>query len=440
MKARGNYDIDLVRKITKLYKENKENKGYNLEKEEFIGNIEHTMGVIADEIREIMMSVQDIRARNELNTLNYQDLSDERITYEVYAERTNEDLKKAEGMAIYTEKKIKELEPAMEMMKILINKAREGEIEWKCNNIAECQREQNKQEEKISYHTISQKICTRKCEICKKKEEEEMKRETPDEQTIWKYCLEECVWCNKIRKIEKKKIEREASKIYYSEQVLPTQITDNDEKLERIKKQQPTKQVDMPVIATAKRQTVMPIIATTKGDVETQLIATTKGQVMVVNRNESEPLLVSTRVESENETIATNDKYFEVTLTANETDGEDIYIIDALVKNFRQMFPPSYRANAWVYGIEYTEGIPQLHGLIRYDEKNKYRITPKSTHIKNIIVSQYTGTKEERMYRVENLTKYEDKKYKTVKSKVEERYRFVTKQGKVTGDTIDRFL
>lgn len=94
------------------------------------------------------------------------------------------------------------------------------------------------------------------------------------------------------------------------------------------------------------------------------------------------------------------DKYFFVTLTANREDGSDDYITDILVKNFKQMFPPSCGAVAYIYSISLSpEKVPILNGLIRYNGKNKHNITVKSTHIKNEIKSMVTNIKNKRALR-----------------------------------------
>lgn len=73
------------------------------------------------------------------------------------------------------------------------------------------------------------------------------------------------------------------------------------------------------------------------------------------------------------------------------------------------------------------EDVPHLNGLIRYDSRGPYRISPKSTHIKNMIVSMLTGVK--------NLTKYANKQYQTRVIDVLEKYQYMSQQGIIVGNT-----
>jgi len=112
-----------------------------------------------------------------------------------------------------------------------------------------------------------------------------------------------------------------------------------------------------------------------------------------------------------------------------------------LVKNFKQMFPSSYSGKAWVYSaFIYEDASVQLDGLIRYDANNKYRITPKSSHIKNVIISEHTKEKNLRKYNVESLTKYQNKTYVTLRDKVIEKYNYVSRNSPVIGDIITIFI
>lgn len=135
----------------------------------------------------------------------------------------------------------------------------------------------------------------------------------------------------------------------------------------------------------------------------------------------------------------TRDKYFYVMLMSEREDGANEYISDILIKNFKQMFPPSYKAIANVYKIN-IEKSPKLYGLIRYDHKNKYNITRKSSHIKNIIKSQNENIKNTRFYEIDVLTKYEGKLYKTKVSSVVQKYQFITNDNTAVGDSLDMFI
>jgi len=94
------------------------------------------------------------------------------------------------------------------------------------------------------------------------------------------------------------------------------------------------------------------------------------------------------------------------------------------------MFPPSYQAVENVYKIKLDENIvPRLLGLIRYDHRNKYIITPKSTHIRNQIKSITTHITNRMYFDVTSLTTYENRKYKTNQMVVVNKFIMITKDG-----------
>ncbi len=139
--------------------------------------------------------------------------------------------------------------------------------------------------------------------------------------------------------------------------------------------------------------------------------------------------------------INTNDKYFNVILTSKLEDGSTNYVTHILIKNFKQMFPLSYNAKAWIYSISTNEDTSlKLEGLIRYDSNNKHRITPKSSHIKNYIKSEYSQQKNHRPYNVESLTNYSNKRYITVLSKVIATYNYISRDNSSVGDPISLFI
>lgn len=134
--------------------------------------------------------------------------------------------------------------------------------------------------------------------------------------------------------------------------------------------------------------------------------------------------------------VPSNDKFFFVTLTSHRDDGTNEYITNAILKNFKSMFPDSFPARACCYVIGLDEdNVPYLNGLIRYDCRGRYRISPKSTHIKNMIVSMNTGVRNLRYYDVINLTKYSNKQYQTRISEVKDKYAFMSQQGSIVGNT-----
>jgi hypothetical protein len=149
--------------------------------------------------------------------------------------------------------------------------------------------------------------------------------------------------------------------------------------------------------------------------------------------NEIEPIGITLKQDG---LIPTNDKIFFVTLTSNREDGTNEYIEDVLLKNFRSMFPDSFPARSCCYVIGLNaDHVPYLNGLIRYDCRGRYRISPKSTHIKNMIVSMNTGARNLRYYNVINLTKYSNKRYQTRIHDVKEKYLFMSQQGNIIGNT-----
>lgn len=143
----------------------------------------------------------------------------------------------------------------------------------------------------------------------------------------------------------------------------------------------------------------------------------------------------------ENPIILTNDKYFFIKLTSTRDDGTNDYIIQCLIKNFMSMFPESFPSRAHCYVIEYDQTlVPYLIGLIRYDSRGKYRISPKSTHIKNTIVSMSTGKRNLRFYDVQNLTSYADKRYNTKVSDIVEKCRFMGNHSQIIGNTENQMI
>ncbi len=139
--------------------------------------------------------------------------------------------------------------------------------------------------------------------------------------------------------------------------------------------------------------------------------------------------------------VRTNDKYFYVRLFADRDDGPDDHIVVELIKNFSGMFPNSFPAKAFCYSIGSSkDNVPNLYGLIRYDSKGKYRISTKSTHIRNNICSMYTNQRTLRDYDVQTLTKYSDKQYKTLVKDIKEKYDNISQMGRVKGATIETYL
>jgi hypothetical protein len=134
--------------------------------------------------------------------------------------------------------------------------------------------------------------------------------------------------------------------------------------------------------------------------------------------------------------IDTSDKYFFVTLSSEKEDGPDNYVSDILVKNFKSIFPESFPVTAYCYSLGYSaNNTVSLNGLIRFDHRGKYRISPKSSHIKNIVISYTTGAKQPRPFNILNLTKYLSKRYRTRCVDIQSRYMFIENHGKIIGNS-----
>lgn len=339
-------ELGTMQEIVELYESHPD---YKLENKEFINNLQYTTSALSRGMNEIINTIGDLRAINELNRLNYKDLTDKRITTDQYVERTEQDVIRTEKIAIDVQERFKQLRPALKLLQELSDKIAQGQVEF---------------DQEIK--------CKWDCDIC------------IDE--ISTYCLTKCSRCSKLDKTpdDEKKIS------------ISTKETVNNESVEK----------SQPVASTGQLRLLIQPVSVTKENL-----------------------------------IAGNDKYFDVTLTSSTDDGSKDYVILSLEKNFKQMFPSSYKARAWVYSIEITtDGVPQLNGLIRYDENNKHRITPKSSHIKNVISSEYTGERNSRRCRVESLTQYQNKRYNTKTDRVIERYIYITKDGTAVGDNLEKFL
>lgn len=139
--------------------------------------------------------------------------------------------------------------------------------------------------------------------------------------------------------------------------------------------------------------------------------------------------------------IETNDKYFFVTLLSSKEDGPDEYVSDILTKNFKSIFPDSFPVAAYCYSIgRGPENSLCLNGLIRFDHRGRYRISPKSSHIKNIITSSITGIKTPRHFTVQTLTQYINKRYQTRIIDFQARYTFIENHGRVIGNSKEEMV
>lgn len=162
-----------------------------------------------------------------------------------------------------------------------------------------------------------------------------------------------------------------------------------------------------------------------------------------ISKIETKPRLTRNQL-IQDEYINGDDIYFFVMLTSNIEDGPREYLELSMIKSFNQMFPPSRPARANVYITNLQSENPYLYGLIRYDRVNfptGTRISPKSSHIKNYFISHYTGERiTDRVYDVENLTKYKGKRYLTDRSIIITKYNYLIANGNPTGNPLEDFL
>lgn len=162
---------------------------------------------------------------------------------------------------------------------------------------------------------------------------------------------------------------------------------------------------------------------------------------ILININELLISKISCENDEESQYINTNDKYFKITMSTDKNDGSIEYIKESLIKNFKHMFPPSFKAKAWVYSTAIVDdNTVILDGLIRYDANNKYNISTTSAPLKNIIKMEGTKIKNSRHLTVENLTKYHKKQYMTNKDDVINTYNNIAKNNNQTGDLKIKFL
>lgn len=143
--------------------------------------------------------------------------------------------------------------------------------------------------------------------------------------------------------------------------------------------------------------------------------------------------------------LNTTDKYYTVLLTAERSDGSDGHIMAQLTKNFHKLYPKCFPVAAAAYSFHSisnnTDGTPTLHGLIRYNCNSKYRISDRSTHIKNIIKIENEKSRLPRHFVFECITNCDNQRNRmTKKYEVERAYQFLESHGNVWGDALELFL
>ena len=397
-----------------------ENPNYKIEVDELRNNLINVSSVIPSVNDEIAGILDIIRAKNELCLYNFDDLNMGRISQEIFMDRVSEDLKSSEKLIKQALNGIKGNKLATNLLTLLSHR------EW---NLTE---------------DSSVKCLIGDCKECIENwDENETLRKMEGNQSM-DYCFNKCLWCNRQRKDRKSGLN---NRIRSSENNL------NDIRAKTLANSQsePTqdnKVNDMPdQIVTLPSNERMKITYPIKSNMSDKVYLQI-GPVTAVTISEHQTTQIL------DSTTQINDKYFFVQLTAAREDGPDDYVIEILIKNFKQMFPPSYNAIAYIYNIflseqgsDNQERVPVLYGLIRYDHRNKHNITVKSTHIKNEIKSILTGIKNTRYYTVTNLTKYIGKQFKTPRVLIIEKYKFITETGKAPtdpskaiGNTLDEFL
>lgn len=140
---------------------------------------------------------------------------------------------------------------------------------------------------------------------------------------------------------------------------------------------------------------------------------------------------------SNQQLIESQDKFFWITLTSSSTDGPESYISERLIKNFHQMAPPAYRAKAKAFVVS-----PDLtlYGLIRFDHQASYRISLKSSHLRNDIRSKTTAILHSHPFTIINLTKYQSKHYLTSISDIFDKYQFMKQFGSIIGSDFSQMI
>jgi hypothetical protein len=139
--------------------------------------------------------------------------------------------------------------------------------------------------------------------------------------------------------------------------------------------------------------------------------------------------------------ILTEDKYFFITLGAEREDGSNTYIADFLSGNFSKMMPGCYPTKAFGYTIELsTKGVPNLYGLIRYDAKGQYNTYEKANIFTNKILSEISGTRNDRFMEITQLTRCSNKKRLTNRFKIIEIFNYITEIAPIVGSPLSAFL
>lgn len=143
------------------------------------------------------------------------------------------------------------------------------------------------------------------------------------------------------------------------------------------------------------------------------------------------------------------DHYYFITLTAAPGDGDEAHIIDELAKSFKKMFPPCTKPKAYAYVIEYTEnGVPHLHGMIRYSGEYTTLCAPTETKAGSKIFGhkvqiQGTSKREERERRIVRLTQVVKKGgrggkavFATKVSDITNTWEYICKEGTASGKNL----
>lgn len=363
--------------ITALYESN---PNCTIELDELRTNAKFATNKMMSLAHNFSIGMDDIRRKSDFNTYNHEDLLTERISFDEYTKRYNSNLAMIMRMSNDVIHEIEDVKLLLSLMSILLNRqwVPEDVISPSPNNHVEIPAQTSGVEFMPEFKCI---VVGAECQRCIDEWDLNIQRKLFEENKAFQYCRNKCVWCRDFIK---------------------------SWRLSQLEKKDPT------------------IIAPTPAPVPTAI-----GPVPSIST--AIALIAPAK-------INTSDKYFYVVLTAPLEDGTPDYLTDTLIKNFRQMFPPSYSATANVFSITIKDGLVELTGLIRYDHRNKYNISPKSKHIKNDIKSSSTGIKQSRYYRVDNLTKYIGRKFETDRQVIVDKYSFISKHGPLQGDTIDRFL
>ena len=388
---------DQYQELINIYEDN---PNYKIQVEEFKNNLINVSSVIHPANEEIARILDLIRIKNELCLYNLNDLKDGRISQEIFMHRVSDDIRSSEDLIKRALERIKANDSVIKLLTLLSNRG------WDLNPQSEI------------------KCLIKDCKDCVNNWNQNKELGKKEENDSMDFCFNKCLWCNRQRK-NRAHVLNDNINPSSDNGNIGSSINLGLSPPENNIMKQPDNKVYLEIASVSADQSVKTI--------------TNKLNNTVINQ-----------------AMLLNDKYFFVELTSERRDGANDYVTQILIKNFKQMFPPSYSALAFIYNVSVSDHChsdaaetsvtksPILYGMIRFNHRNKHNITVKSTHIKNEIKSS-SGVKSSRYYSVTNLTKYIAKQYVTSRSIIIEKYKFITENdaGSDTssvGNPLDDFL